>query len=409
MSPSGDKKRILFVDDEPNILQGLQRLLRRHRHEWDMHFAGSAEEALALLARAPFQVIVSDLRMPGMNGSELLLKVQELYPDTARFVLSGHADKDMILQSVSAAHQFIAKPCDENQLQDAIQRALSLRDIFNSSALSSIIKDGMVLPTLPALYNRLTQALQSTQSSSDTIAEIIAQDVAMSAKILQLVNSAFFGIPHHISSISQAVSLLGAETINSIVLTAGVFSTFDDQTVQQFDIPGLYTHSLRVAAAAGRLTLALTGDRKAADEAMLAGMMHDVGIIVLINSGNEQWTQLYQTSTETSPPLYQQEQEQLGISHAEIGAYLLGLWGLSSRVTEAVAFHHAPSAAPTHELGPLTALHIANVTEMRLSTTDNIPALYDREYLDQLGISDQLDKYISLCNFNSFTTPPSNP
>ncbi len=132
-------RRILFVDDEPLVLQGLQRMLRTMRNEWDMAFAEGGEAGLALLAEAPFDVVVSDMRMPGMNGAQFLREVMRLYPTTVRLVLSGHADKDLVSQCVGVAHQYLNKPCDADTLKSTIQNALFLGNELASNDVKKII------------------------------------------------------------------------------------------------------------------------------------------------------------------------------------------------------------------------------------------------------------------------------
>lgn len=395
------KQRILFVDDEPNILLGLKRLLRSHRHEWDMQFVNGGDEALELLKTETFQIIVSDLRMPGTTGVQLLDKVKTLYPDMIRFILSGHGDTDMIIQSVGVAHQFMAKPCDADLFQEAITRATRLQRLFKSDMLMEIVKDGSSLPTLPELYTELTEELKSPNSTADKVAQVISKDVSITAKVLQLVNSAFFGLSRNIDNIGQAVGLLGGETINNIVLVTQVFGKFDESQVQEFGIREIYSHSLAVGTAASRLTKAVTKNRKLADEAMLAGMVHDLGKLVLINSNNEAWRQLYKERKTLTKPFYQAERDLLGVTHAEVGAYLIGLWGLSNKVVEAVAYHTDPSNAPcTEHFDSLSALYVANVFD--IYNRGNNPEFgeieWDTAYLESVGITDKIEEYAQICS-----------
>lgn len=395
------KKRILFVDDEPNILLGLKRLLRNHRHEWDMEFVNSGEEALEKLATEEFQIIVSDLRMPLMTGVVLLDQVKKLYPNMIRFILSGHGDTDMIMQSVGVAHQFMAKPCDAELFQEAITRAIRLQKLLKPDQIKEIIQDGASLPTLPELYQELTAVLQSKSSSAEKISLVISKDVSISAKVLQLVNSAFFGLSRRIDSISQAIGLLGAETISNIVMVSQVFGEFDRRKVEEFDIRGIYAHSLAVGTAASHLTKAVTKNRKLADEAMLAGMVHELGKLVLINSDNETWQQLYRDRKKLSQPFRIAEREALGTTYAEVGAYLIGLWGLSNTVVEAIAFHTHPADAPSsNHFNTLTALHLANT----FNTNQNMGFAgeheLDLDYLESVGVADRIDEFKKICSSN---------
>jgi YesN/AraC family two-component response regulator len=113
-------RRVLFVDDDQYILDGLQNLLRKQRSRWDMCFALGGAAALELFAAAPFDVIVSDMRMPGMDGAELLAHVRERYPAARRIVLSGYAEPAAVQRALEVAHQFLSKPCRAPDLIDAI-------------------------------------------------------------------------------------------------------------------------------------------------------------------------------------------------------------------------------------------------------------------------------------------------
>jgi HD-like signal output (HDOD) protein len=386
----------MFVDDEPKVLDGLRRMLHVMRNEWDMVFAPDADTALNLLKEQPFDVIVSDMRMPGKDGVQLLSEVKDLYPSMVRFILSGHADKALIVRSVGPTHQFLSKPCDTEVLKNTISRALALREVFHGERLIKLVKDTSSLPTLPELYQKLHNVLNSPKSSMKEVAEIISSDVAMTAKILQLVNSAFFALPTHIDSIAQAVSLLGIETINSIVFTTSVFDKFDENQATVFKIRDMYNHSIGVGTYAARIIKHQLKDQKMAEEATFAGMVHDVGKLIMIKSQNEIWQEAFKKAINQKKPLYLFEKESLGITHAEIGAYLLGLWGLSDNIVEAVAFHHEPSKSINQEFGSITAVHLANQFQGQ-STNGDKDRTIDSDYITNLKLEDKLPDFEAVC------------
>jgi CheY-like chemotaxis protein len=202
-------KRIIFVDDEVRILEGLQRMLRPQRHIWEMAFAPSGQSALQMMEAAPFDVIVSDMRMPGMDGATLLRAVREKYPSVLRIILSGYTELEAALNAVPVAHQFLVKPCDQDTLQTAIERATSLNSILNNKRLESIVGSMQQLPSLPKSCIEMREVLADPDSSSHSIALLVERDPAMSAKVLQLVNSAFFGVARNISDINTAITYLG--------------------------------------------------------------------------------------------------------------------------------------------------------------------------------------------------------
>ena len=207
--------RVLFVDDDPLVLQGLQRMLRPQRGEWDMTFAGSGAEALKFLGATTVDVVVSDMLMPGMNGAQLLAEVMRLHPETIRIILSGHANKDLILQCVGCTHQYLSKPCEPDALRAVIRRATSLETNLENARVKELVAKLGELPTIPALYSQVVTALNDPDTTVAEVGRIVEQDPAMTAKLLKLVNSAYFGLRRQVSSAAEAAAYLGIDTIKS--------------------------------------------------------------------------------------------------------------------------------------------------------------------------------------------------
>jgi HD-like signal output (HDOD) protein len=390
------KRRILFVDDEPNVLEGLRNLLRKMRDEWDMEFVDSGRKALDAMKRQPADIIVSDVRMPVMDGVQLLNIVKSLYPGTVRFILSGHSDRETVLRSVGPTHQFLAKPCDAEVLKAAVGRAFALRDLMGKDKLLSLILDVKVIPTVPELYNKVCVALNSPNNSLSEIGTIIAKDVAMSAKILQLVNSAFFGLRRRIGNMEQAVALLGIDTMKAIVMATEVFQEFSQSEMAEFAIAELYAHSVHVGNAALKIGKQLLRDQKIIDETTMAGMMHDLGKIIFIRNHASVYREILRECKQRNTSLFAVEKEFLGVTHAEVGAYILGLWGLSDSIVEAVAFHHSPSLCVQQSPSVLTAVYLANALSHRVEPPprdapwEQIFSELNIEYIKNLGIEQQL-------------------
>lgn len=363
--------RILFVDDERNILDGLQRMLRPMRHHWTMSFVSSGNEALVAMQEQPFDVIVSDMRMPGMDGVELLTTVRKRYPETVRLVLSGHSDKETFFKAISPAHQYLTKPCSPDTLKQTIERALTLRQLLSRESLKKLVTQIRLLPSLPHIYLELLHELQSSDGSLKRVGSLIEQDIAMSVKVLKLVNSAFFGLPNHVSSPSQAVSLLGLDTIQSLVLMVGIFSQFEETffRTQRSSLEQLQKHSLGTAVFAQALAKHEGLTKRGVDEAFIAGLLHDVGKLVLLANLPNQCTRVSQLIRENHVAPAVAEVSVLGATHAEVGAYLLGLWGFTDPIVEAGAFHHSPSVAKEHGFTVVTAVHVANIFEHRRRRT----------------------------------------
>ena len=378
---------VLFVDDESNVLSGLRRLLRGQRSEWDLEFASSGSEALQLMEKRPVDVIVSDMRMPHMNGAELLAKVAKDYPKTVRLILSGQSENEKILRSIGPAHQFLSKPCDPDVLIATIQRACGLQNQLQHPTLRQVVAQISFLPSLPALYRNLVHELESDSSSMEQIGAMIGGDIAMSAKVLQLVNSSFFGLAQHVSCPKHAVALLGLNVIRPLVLLAGAYSQCDNPDLDGYSLEKSIQHSLSVATLARKIASSQSSNNQLIDDSFIAGMMHDIGKLILAVNMRERYQEILLRARDTKTSIWRTEIETLGTSHAEIGAYLLTLWGFPNSIVEAVAWHHQPSLMPSPIFSPLTAVHFANAL-LPSNTEVDQEEKWDRDYMAQLDTKD---------------------
>jgi HD-like signal output (HDOD) protein/ActR/RegA family two-component response regulator len=360
-------RRILFVDDDAYVLSGLRTRLRSMAGKWDMHFAEGGAQALAALESAPFDVVVSDARMPGLDGAQLLQIVQQRWPETVRIVLSGHADQELGLRFVAIAHQYLRKPCQAPQLDNAIERALRVRELLQSAPLRALIGMLRELPVLPRIFAELQSAMARDNVTTKEVAGIVSGDAAVTARVLQMANSAFYRRARRISSIEQAVTQLGFASLRNLVLCAEVFARWPQQPPgAPLDLEKMQRHTQAVAEAVH----ALTARTSLADDALLAARLHEIGYWVLVQQCPGDLARALDVALTRQLPMHEAEREVLGASHAEIGAYLLGIWGLPHSVVEAVAFHHCPDQVAHTEFDALGALAVAR----SLSGTDEADA-----------------------------------
>jgi len=387
------------VDDEPKVLDGIRRMLHSLRHEWDMSFAGGGQEALDMIADGPVDIVVSDMRMPGMNGTEFLNEVRKHHPDTARIALSGQTKKEDILRAVGPVHQFLSKPCDAETLKSTLFRAVALRNLLADDRFRELLAQIESLPSLPALYQELMEELESPEASVKAVERIVSQDIGMSAKVLQLVNSAFFGVRQHIPSPAQAVALLGLDTVKALVLSINVFSQFNDVALKGLSLENLWRHSMTVGGFAKRIAKAQGVDRKTTDHTFIAGLLHDVGKLVLAAKVTEEYASVLARAAENGTPLHEAEREILGATHGELGAYLLGLWGFCDGIVEALAFHHDPANSPVKRFGILTVVHVADALANKAGPDSAMGiSEADDAYLTQLGLAGRLTEWRAVCS-----------
>ena len=361
-------QRVLFVDDEPRVLRGLFRLLRDDR--WALELAESGTEALEKLAGTPYDVIVSDYRMPGMDGVTLLEHVRDAHPETVRVVLSGDIDQNSVLRSTAVAHQCLSKPCQPELIVAALERARRLRAMLAQDGLRSMIGRLGSLPSSPTLWAELQKRLSDPDASAGDIAAVISRDVAMTTKVLQLVNSAFMGLSRTVTSVAEAVAYLGVEMIRNLVVSVEIFRSFPlSDNLAHFSIDALSRHG----QACSQLLMRQVGGAQERDHAAAAALLQDVGQLIHASCDPDAFGALLRTAEGQRRSLHEVEHEALGFTHADIGAYLLTLWGLPAQVVDAVSHHHHP--LPPRELvdpGVTHAVRAAHVVvqSARPSATD---------------------------------------
>jgi HD-like signal output (HDOD) protein len=350
-------KHILFVDDERQLLDSLRARLYKHRHDWNMSFLYSGEEAIAALETQHVDLIVSDVRMPGMDGGQLLTVVKQRWPTTVRIIVSGYSDPVQAVRLTSIANQYVAKPCDARELENIIDRCFHLQALLSEESLRKVVGRIGSLPAMPKTYARLQAALSQTTVTAGEIADIVNSDAAIASKVLQVTNSAFFRLRKPIVRIKDAVTYLGFATIRNLVLSAEIFS----QWKIPIDLPEvnpeqLQNHAQSTAAACK----SLAEGRVSADDAWLAGLVHDIGYWILVQECPRELARALEAARAEGLPLFECERRVIGATHAEIGAYLLGLWGLPYSIVEAVALHHTPATVTPHGYDLLGALAVAH-------------------------------------------------
>lgn len=316
--------KVLFVDDEPMLLRALARAFRARKPPWTATFANSGADALALLDAETFDVVVSDIGMPGMDGVTLLDKVRVRHPRTARLVLSGEARLEDRMRAVVASHQWLAKPCPVPELAATIDRLQWSRTLVDDPELLALACGIASLPSAPALYLAVSEALERHANLAE-IGDLIETDVAIASKLLQLVNSSYFAVGERITSVRRAAGVLGHAKLRELLLAAEVFHTN----------PGAATSAARgldVARVARKVANAHH------DDVFLAGLLHDVASLVLDS-----------TRAASAPPRLQ----------ARLGAMLLCTWGIPLEVVVAVGFHLDPEAAPDPTEPRLRAVALA--------------------------------------------------
>ena len=392
-------RTILFVDDEPRVLDALRRMLYGQRREWQMEFVDSGPKALERLAAVPFEIVVTDMRMPGMDGAQLLQEIMGRYPGTMRIVLSGQCDRQAVLRTISTAHQFLTKPCDAETLKATLVQACRRRDQLADERYQHLLLRVTSVPSHPARYAALVAEAQSPQASIRTIGQIVASDIGLTAKFLQLVSTGFFGTPQRVYDAEQAVSLFDVDIIRAMLAGTDVFTPLEGEVLGPTAIENLWDHSLSVAAAAKRIAEAETKDRRLAGDAYLAGLLHDAGALLIAQHLQPQRVEIASQWLREGGDICSIERQHLGVTHADLAGYLLALWGLPDPIVQAVALHHEPGSSSQSGFTALSAVHAADaIDEERFAGGSGGCGSLDAQYLERLGLLCRLDAWREICH-----------
>jgi HD-like signal output (HDOD) protein len=384
-----ERTSILFVDDDPNILSGLRRRLRS-LPTWDSVFVNSAAEAIAALSGQSFDAIATDLHMPGMNGAALLTEVKRQWPATFRIVLSGTCASAAVLSTVRDAHHFLSKPFDVETLKDVLDRALRSRREIRDPALAAFASGVTDLPSLPVIYQRITEALADDSLSVREIGDLISEDVAMSGKILRLINSGFFGLPRRITTPGEAAIVLGLEVVRSLVLGSALYASIDPKLAEAGGLEELWRHSLQVAQATRVIAGLLPCGKAMADAAHQAAILHEIGRLVFLMNKPDEYQRYRRELTAPGVASLQAEVRHLGFTHEALGSFVLATWGLPDAVVHAVSSHRKPVPTPDKAVDAVCLLHLAD--NLSQGSLEHAPGL-DSRYVDEMGLSGSITAF----------------
>ena len=389
---SETRPRFLFVDDEANVLRGLRRALHAQDGPWQMRFEDDPEHALAELDAYAPDVVVSDIRMPVMDGVTFLRRVRQRRPGTVRIALSAQADRATTLRAVSEIHQFLEKPVEPGDLVAHLGRALRLRAFLGNPQLKRMVDEMEGLPSVAELYDEVVLQLEAPDPTVDRVGHAIAHDCAMSTKVLQLVNSSLFGVAQTVSKPEHAAALLGLDTLRTLVLGVRIFTRLAPEPAYASFHQREWERAVRTARLARRLSLAEQPCEHDAECAYLAGLLHGVGRLVYRLQFPEKYQEFVEHGALSPVRAARIERALFGASSGELGAYMLGLWGFTETVIEAIAYHAEPRRAAPRGFQPLTALHVA-VGLLTASEAEDSEATHfvDEAYLQTIDRHDRLD------------------
>ena len=331
------KPQVLFVDDEIKLLSGLRRMLYDQRSEWDMYFCSSAAEALQLLQDQKIDVVVSDMRMPNMDGAQLLSEIQKIKPNTKRFILSGYAEDETVLKTVGPSHQYIAKPCGPEQLKECIFFASNLKIVLEKCDLRELVTGLITVPMLPETFRNFSTMLAHPEPDLTEIASIVKRDISFSVHILKLTNTAYFSIGKKINDVEQALKFLGTETLRLLLLIDGFFTAFEGNDSQQEKLVALNSYANLVGLLSQRICLSSGLAEVDSQQAYIMSMLSNIGATILLCYRPSEYDACDLLIDKEGMHQLCAENSVFGTTFSAVSEYLLGLWGFDNNIVELIA------------------------------------------------------------------------
>ena len=387
------KRRLLLVDEDTLVLNALKRSLRPIRDQWDISHAQSPQAALELIAQGAIDVLITEVRLTNADSERFLRSFLKLQPNAARIVLTGYTDPNTIFKYAGLAHQLLSKPWENQALIETILRASLISELLADPIMKKTLNLIENFPSIPSVYIELTEKLKSSDASLQDVGDIIIRDPSLTIKLLQIVNSPYYGLPVPVTDPQKAVSLLGLDIIKGFVLTSGLFNRHKYRKLKHLSVDALWQHSLKTANIVRLIARQERLAKEIAEASYIASLLHDIGKIIIAEHFPEQFNDVCINSEAEGIPLWQAEQKVLGATHAEIGAYLLGLWGLPMDIINAVLEHHQPRMSEHTQIDHTALLHIANAFERDIrsgQTGANHPGHIDADFIRRLNINENI-------------------
>lgn len=394
------KKRILFVAKDQALWNEFQDHTATGDGEWMAHSATTGLEALALVHQFNFAVVVADVQLPDMSGLELLDQFMQRQPSAHRLVLSDVSDTANTVKCMGKPHHHLLKPFGVRTLLSALEQAFAHEVWLPSQAVHGLVAQMRHLPSPPSTYFKVVEEIQSPHASLEKIGELIASDPAITAKVLQLANSAVFGLELQVNQPLEAIAYIGLETTKALVLLAHTVSSFDKVKLHGFSVEELWRHSVSVGQIAQKLALMEKGGLETAEQAFAAGLLHDIGKLVLCANLPGLFAKTLALAREDKCNFWDAEMQLFpNAGHAELGGCILGIWGLPRPIIEAVALHHAPRQLAGPGFHPLTAVHVADILDHEMNPDHSVllPTPIHSGYLAELGLAHRAEHWRRLC------------
>ncbi len=336
------KLNVLLVDDQPQVLSGLRRNLSIEEEDWLVHAAASGPLALEAMALNEYDIVVSDLRMPGMSGAEFLQIARDRYPNALRFILSGYADQDLMLKASGVAHRYLTKPCETAELVAAIKQVLMTQRLIHDDNVLAICHKINELHVENGPISRLLALTDDPECDTGEVIGLIERNPSLHATVLRISNGAFFGRGGTIDTLQDSMQILGLDLLRNIALIEMAKTHLKLSEYGRRCADRIMEHCVETSLRIPRLGKLVGRDLSLQRRLASAAILHDLGKLVLLAYDEKRFVSTCSRSLAERRPSHELEAEIFGCDHAALGGYIFELWGLPESLIRAIAWHHRP-------------------------------------------------------------------
>jgi len=389
------RPRILFCDPSGSFLRWAEEVSGAGA-SWDIDRVDHLQSGLQMLASRHFDAVV--VAAPASPERELsyLRQLMQAAPNCVRILYTPVLSAAYLAKALDVVHRVCLNSNTREETVALIDQAVASNRQLSHESVRRSMAAFKQLPSPPSIFHELTRQLNSERTTSQHIAGVVAKDPALTARLLRIVNSSYFGLRQPVSNIQQAVTLIGTRTLRGLAL-AGHFGSHYKQAKEWnlFSLEALQARSLMVARLSQALAKAAGGDAMLRDQAFLAGLLLDVGMVMLANEQSQSYAKIFGYAAKHNKPLAQVELKAFGVTHAQLAANLLTQWNLPPMVVDAVLYHHDPAGYFQKGLSPTAIDHVADALLPPLDSRLNlrINAEIDLDFLARAELDQYLPKW----------------
>ena len=390
-----------MLDDECRFTNWSQEV-SSSKFSWEFIRFDSKESLLMLLEERLCDAVIIPCTMRAQVDIEFMTRISNIQPSAVRIFLGAEFwNATHKAKAADIAHRIYPSAVKVEEIGDSLEYQIKLLKLLNRSSLQAYVGKVGCLPSPPKLYTQLTDAVNSEMADLREISEIVEQDPAVVAQVMKQVNSAFFGFNRTITDLKEAISMLGVRNLRSLALSSQLNSQFKSgNDWDRFSFEQLNQRSLLVARLAQALCRRAGANKITQDQAFLAGLLHDVGVLIMASHDADQYKKLLNYSVKKQKPIYLVEKASFGFFHGEVAGALLALWNLPPQVIEAVMLHHVPHLSKETSFSPLTAVHVADamLPSVDVEGDCDLASSLSLRYLDQVGVMEEVPQWRIVAN-----------